>query len=70
LLGSLVQVRRPKTPLSAQPVGYFLTRAAELRTMAATARDTPTLAALIRLAERFEAIAAKRLGLPDDTGGS
>jgi len=53
-------------PLSARPVGYFLARAAELRAMAETARDMATMTALVRVAERFEALAAQRLALPDD----
>jgi hypothetical protein len=35
---------------------------------ARTAREIPTVAALIRLAERFETLAAKRSGLPDEDG--
>jgi hypothetical protein len=53
-----------KSP-SAQPIGYLLTCAAELRAMATTASHTSTATALIRLAERFEAVAAKR-----DAGGA
>jgi hypothetical protein len=34
--------------------------------MAMTARSMAAFAALIRLAERLEAIVATRLGLPDD----
>ena len=50
----------------------MLVRAAEVRAMAMTARDKATFAALISLAERFEALAATRLELPvapDGTSG-
>ena len=56
--------------LSAKPVGYLLARAAELRAMAETARDMAVMRALIRLAERFEALAAQRLVLPDNDGSA
>jgi hypothetical protein len=48
---------KPPRPLSVQPVGYLLARAAELRSMAMTAHSL-TAAALVRLAERFEDMAA------------
>jgi hypothetical protein len=44
---------KPPRPVSVQPVGYLLARAAELRSMAMTAHSM-TAAALVRLAERFE----------------
>lgn len=62
--------RSVQVPLSAQPSGYFLARAAELREMATTARSLDVAAALTRLAKRFEALAAKRLGLPDEEGSA
>jgi len=34
--------------------------------MAETARDMATMTALVRVAERFEALAAQRLALPND----
>lgn len=58
-LSLLATARRARTtmksprPLSVQPVGYLLARAAELRSMAMTAHSM-TAAALVRLAERFE----------------
>ena len=55
-----------KRPLSTQPAGYLFARAAEARAMATDARSLETIASLIRLAERFEALAAKRLGLLDE----
>jgi hypothetical protein len=61
---------KPSLPLSVQPVGYLLLRAAELRSMAMTARTTITAAALARLAERFEDMAARRLKLPDNNGSA
>jgi hypothetical protein len=60
----------PQLPLSAQPVGYLLARAAEFRSMAMTARNVTTAAALARLAERFEDMAARRLDLPDNDDGT
>jgi hypothetical protein len=48
---------KPPRALSEQPVGYLVARAAELRSMAMTAHST-TAAALVRLAERFEDMAA------------
>ena len=48
---------KPQRPLSVQSVGYLLARAAELRSMAMTAHSI-TAAALVRLAERFEDMAA------------
>jgi hypothetical protein len=48
---------KPPRSLSVQPVGYLLARAAELRSMAMTAHSI-TAAALVRLAERFEDMAA------------
>jgi len=63
-------VTRSNKPLSARPVGYFLARAAELRAMAEMAGVVATAAALVRLAERFEALVAQRLGLPDDPAGA
>jgi len=57
---------QPIEPLSARPIGYLLARAAKLRAMAETAHAVATAATLVSLAERFEALAAKRLGLPDD----
>ena len=54
---------KPPLPLSQQPVGYLLARAAELRSMAMTAHSI-TAAALVRVAERFEDVAARRLKLP------
>jgi hypothetical protein len=53
-----------------QSVGYLLARAAELRSMARTARAISTAAALIRVAERFEDMAARRLDLPDNDGSA
>jgi hypothetical protein len=47
--------------LSAQPIGYLLARAAELREMATRAADGAVMASLIRVAERFETLAAERL---------
>jgi hypothetical protein len=38
--------------------------------MATTARSLDVAAALTRLAKRFEALAAKRLGLPDEEGSA
>ena len=61
---------RPPEPLSAQPASYFLTRAAEFRAMAMAARDMASVAALIRLADRFDALAAKRLDPPDEDGSA
>jgi hypothetical protein len=61
---------KPPLSLSVQPVGYLLLRAAELRSMAITARTITTATALVRLAERFEDMAAGRLDLPDDDGSS
>ena len=59
-----------KHPLSAQPVGYLLARAAELRSTARSARNIATAAALVRLAERFEDMVARRLDLPDNDGSA
>ena len=59
---------KPPIPLSARPVGYLLTRAAEFRSMATTARTTTTAAALTRLAKQFENMTARRLNLPDTNG--
>jgi hypothetical protein len=50
---------KPSRPLSVQPVGYLLARAAELRSMAMTAHSI-TAAALVHLAARFEYMAARR----------
>ena len=61
---------KPPGFLSVQPVGYLLARAAELRSMAVTARTITTAAALVRMAERFEDMAARRLDLPDNDGGA
>jgi hypothetical protein len=61
---------RPPVPPSVQSVGYLLARAAELRSMARTARTISTAAALIRVAERFEDMAARRLNLPDNDGSA
>jgi hypothetical protein len=58
----------PPIRLSAQPAGYLLHRAAELRAMASTARIAGTAASLIRLADRFEKIAAARVLPPTDQG--
>jgi hypothetical protein len=56
---------KPPRPLSAQQVGYLLARAAELRSMAITAHSM-TAAALVRVAERFEDMAARRLDLREN----
>jgi hypothetical protein len=61
---------KPPRPLSEQPVGYLLARAAELRSLAMTARTNTTAAALVRLAEWFEDMAARRLDLPDNGGNA
>lgn len=61
---------KPPRPLSVQPVGYLLARAAELRSMAMTAHSITAAAALARLAERFEDMAARRLDLPDNDGSA
>ena len=58
-----------KSP-SAQPIGYLLTYAAELRAMATTASHTSTAAALVRLAKRLEAVATKQPELTEDAGGT
>jgi hypothetical protein len=47
-------------PLSARPADYLLDRTAELRSMALTATTVDVADALIRLAERFERLAAER----------
>jgi hypothetical protein len=52
---------QPPRPLSAQPVGYLRARAAELRSMATTAHSIIAATGLVRLAERFEDMAARRL---------
>jgi hypothetical protein len=59
---------KPPRPLSEQPVGYLRARAAELRSMAMTAHSITAAAALARLAERFEDMAARRLDLPENDG--
>jgi hypothetical protein len=56
---------KPPRPLSVQPISYLLARAAELRSVAMTAHSM-TAAALVRLAERFEDMAAGRLDLPEN----
>jgi hypothetical protein len=61
---------KPPIPLSVQPVGYHLLRAAERRSMAMTARSITTATALVRVAERFEDMAARRLDLPDNDGSA
>jgi hypothetical protein len=62
---------KPPLPLSLQPADYLLARAAdEFRSMAMTARNVTTAAALVRLAERFEDMAARRLELPDNDGNA
>jgi hypothetical protein len=47
-------------PLDSQDGGRLLERAAEMRSMALTARSMATAEALIRLAERFERLASER----------
>jgi len=56
---------QPMEPLSAQPVGCLLARATEVRAMATAARSLEAATALVRLAERLEALAAKRLAPRD-----
>ena len=56
---------KPPRPLSVQPVGYLVARAADLRSMAMTAHSI-TASALVHLPERFEDMAARRLDLPEN----
>jgi hypothetical protein len=56
-------------PLSARAAHDLYARARELRSMAATAGDVATIAALIRLAERFEALAAARFEMSSAVAG-
>ena len=63
--GSVGQSQHHAGRASARPDGYFW----HVRLSCArwrTARDMATMTALVRVAERFEALAAQRLALPDD----
>lgn len=57
---------RVPIPLSEQPTGYLLLRAAELRAMAKTARTHDVAASLVRIAVRFEALDEARIIPPDN----
>ena len=51
---------KPRPPLSSLSVDRLRDRANEMRAMALTARTLRTTEALVRLAERFEKMAAER----------
>ncbi len=60
-MASYLQANASHKPLSQRAAGELLAHAAELRSMATTARTADTRAALEALAERFSALAAARV---------